>query len=328
MDFIQNISIQIIQAVQTLCPVLDDLAKFFSSLGALGFFVLLISSVYWMVNIRLGKTALFALILTSFIGLALTQLLRQPRPYWLGEVLPLATETTYGNPASHASASMAVLGYLAYRFNKEWLWAAAGLGVVLIAFSRLYLGVQFPLDILCGWLIGVTVISVLIWSESKSFTWWSRRSIAGQIGISFGISMLMILVGVGIGRLIANSPDQLSWAGHATQARSLVEYFSIAGAFFGAACGWSLTKKKLDLKITAPYMTNLSRWVLGFIGLTLIYFSLGWVMGKLVAPGTTPAFVLRYIQMTLITFWIMFIAPWLFVKLKLAKPVIPLALSP
>ena len=69
--------------------------------------------------------ALFILIFTAFLGLVLTQLLRQPRPYWLGEVFHLATETTYANPSSQASASLAVLGYLAYRINKEWLWAAS-----------------------------------------------------------------------------------------------------------------------------------------------------------------------------------------------------------
>ena len=180
MDLIQHISIQMIQAVQTLSPVLDSLSKFINSLGTPGFLLLLASLVYWTVSKRVGKMALFTLIFTAFLGLVLTQLLRQPRPYWLGEVLPLATETTYANPSSQASASLAVLGYLAYRINKEWLWAASGLSVVLIAFSRLYLGVQFPVDILCGWLLGLAVIFVLIKIEPISLAWWSNISKAGQ----------------------------------------------------------------------------------------------------------------------------------------------------
>ena len=320
MDFIQNISIQMIQAVQSLSPVLDSLSKFFNSLGTPGFLLLLASLVYWTVSKKVGKMALFTLILTAFLGLVLTQLLRQPRPYWLGEVLPLATETTYANPSSQASASLAVLGYLAYRINKEWLWAASGLSIVLIAFSRLYLGVQFPVDILCGWFLGLVVIFVLIKIEPISLAWWSKLSKAGQSGIIFAISILMIIAGVGIGRLIAHIPDPFFWGEYASKARSLIQYFSIGGAYFGAACGWILMKPYIGYESRCSFATNVWKCAFGFVGLFAIYFSLDWGMELLIRSGTYLAYAISYMQLALVTFWILFVAPWFFKRLKLVKP--------
>ena len=232
-----------IQALQTLSPVLDDLTRFFSSIGTPGFFVLLIPLLYWVVDKKLGKTALLALIISAFLGLSFKQLLHQPQPYWLGLVQPLATDATYRNPSTNANDSLAVLGYLAYRLNKEWLWATASLSVVLIGFSRLYLGVQFPLSVLSGWLLGLGVVLILIKLESLSLPGLTNLSTVLQVGMAFGVSLILILVGRVINVLISTSPDPVAWAGFATQARSLTEYFSLAGGIFGAASGYILMKK-------------------------------------------------------------------------------------
>ena len=135
MEYLYDFSIPLIQALQTLSPVLDDLTKFFSSIGTPAFFVLLIPLLYWTVDKKLGKTALLVLIFSAFLGMCFKQLLHKPRPYWLGEVQPLAPDATYGNPSTNASDSLSVLGYLAYRLNKEWLWAASTLSVLLVGFS-------------------------------------------------------------------------------------------------------------------------------------------------------------------------------------------------
>jgi hypothetical protein len=212
-----------------------------------------------------------------------------------------------------------VLGYLAYRLNKEWLWAIASLGVVLIGFSRLYLGVQFPVGVLSGWVLGLGVVFLLLKAESLSLCWWANLSTGWQVGIAFGISMVMILAGDGIRELISSSPDPVSWAEFATQGRSLTQYFAFSGGLFGAASGYILMKKHLDFQTKGALTIKVGRCLLGFAGLGLIYFSLGWVVNSLFIPETLPAYVLRYIQVALMTFWVLFGAPWCFVKVKLAE---------
>lgn len=62
-------------------------------------------------------------------------------------------ETDYAFPSNHATAVFAVLPWL--RFNKN-LFAAAAVYAVLVAFSRIYLGQHWPVDVLAGAVLGYT----------------------------------------------------------------------------------------------------------------------------------------------------------------------------
>ena len=61
--------------------------------------------------------------------------------------------TDYSFPSGHTSASFAAVAAL-YYFRCRY-WYLAGILAVLIAFSRLYLYVHFPTDVLAGALIGL-----------------------------------------------------------------------------------------------------------------------------------------------------------------------------
>ena len=69
-------------------------------------------------------------------------------------------ETSYSYPSGHAVGSMVLYGFLAYllatrspRFS--WLiYTLAGIIIAAIGFSRLYLGVHWPTDIIGGFGIG------------------------------------------------------------------------------------------------------------------------------------------------------------------------------
>jgi membrane-associated phospholipid phosphatase len=323
MELIQDVSTQLIQALQVLSPVLDGLAKFLSSLGSLGFFLLLISLIYWTVDMRLGRTALLALILSVFLSLSLNQLLHQPRPYWLGIVQALASDETYGNPSIHASSSMAVFAYLAYRLNKEWIWAASGLSVLLVGLSRLYLGVEFPLGVISGWCLGLGVAFLCLKLDSFSLPWWKKQSTSQQIGLIFIFSIFFILVGYIVAALIAPSPDPTAWAGFATSARSLIGYYAIAGGVFGIASGYVLMKKHLDYKTSGSLSTRSGRCLLGVAGLGVIYFATAAVIAALVIQDTAFVYTLHYVRFALVSFWVTYAAPWLFLKLSLIKRGIP-----
>lgn len=80
----------------------------------------------------------------------------------------LVTETGYSFPSGHATASMALaLCIVVLLWNTKWRWWSVGLAgvyVLVIGFTRLYLGVHYPSDILAGWLLAgmwVVVVTVL-----------------------------------------------------------------------------------------------------------------------------------------------------------------------
>ena len=130
--------------------------------------VLLAAVVLWRKGWRgelelLVLAAVGAEILTTGLKLGF----ERERPFFSD---PLATESTYSFPSGHASVSLAVYGTLGYIAARHLptrptqlvaLAAAAGL-VLLIGFSRLYLGVHFLSDVIAGFSVGLAWIALCV----------------------------------------------------------------------------------------------------------------------------------------------------------------------
>lgn len=318
MNPILSFGIQLIQALQTLSPALDVPMRFFTFLGTIEFYILIIPVFYWLVDSQLGFRILLALLSTDILGTAFKHLLHQPRPYWVGDVKAMGDEISYGIPSTHASDSLTVWGFFAYQMKKNWLWAASAALVFLISLSRLYLGVHFPQDVLGGWLIGAFVLYLFIKLEPSVLSWLKNLSQLTQIGIAFGISVLVILVGLLVGLAIASTPDPAEWAQYATQARSPSHYYTLGGVFFGAASGFVLMWHRARFGTQGSGIQKAGRYLLGIAGVLVIYMGLDAVFGLIAADETAAGYLLRYIRYASLAFWMTFGAPWAFLKLKLA----------
>ncbi len=85
------------------------------------------------------------------------------RPHlWEGYIHPV----DFSFPSGHAMTSMSFAAVLvALTWGSRWVWLTALLGSVYvgaIAWTRLYLGVHYPSDILAGWLLAIA------WAVSMS----------------------------------------------------------------------------------------------------------------------------------------------------------------
>lgn len=91
---------------------------------------------------------------TDFIMKALIE---RARPNGL---IPSTIETSSSFPSGHATFSLALYGFLTYFLCKHYpkysaLFITAGtILILLIGFSRLYLGVHFPSDVIAGFALG------------------------------------------------------------------------------------------------------------------------------------------------------------------------------
>lgn len=96
--------------------------------------------------------AFFALGGSLLLNVLIKQLFARDRPSLWESIAP---HDTYSFPSGHAMASAtlaAVVVLLAWRTRWRWPVVAVALPfVVLVGFSRVYLGVHYPSDILAGW---------------------------------------------------------------------------------------------------------------------------------------------------------------------------------
>lgn len=149
----------ILDALQNLhTPLFDRIMVFVTSLGNAGWFWivlglgLMISKKYR----KGGILVLGALIFSALFGnIILKPLVARPRPCWVRDTVQLliAVPRDYSFPSGHTQASSAAASALMQTNKKAGI--SAYILAALIAFSRLYLYVHFPTDVLAGILIGI-----------------------------------------------------------------------------------------------------------------------------------------------------------------------------
>ena len=139
------------------CDVMDTVMKCITYIGEVGWFWILLGVVllFFKQTRKIGVTMLGALLLNLIVcNVTLKPLVGRIRPYDIKEGIDLIIKTPhdFSFPSGHTAASFA--GAVAvFMYNKKW-GGAAILIATLIGFTRLYLYVHFPTDVLAGALIG------------------------------------------------------------------------------------------------------------------------------------------------------------------------------
>jgi undecaprenyl-diphosphatase len=148
-----------------LNPVFEGL----SYAGRLGLLWIVIALVLCAVYRRWGVFALtvIAVALADWSATGLKALIGRPRPpvrYPEPKTLvPLPHDASF--PSGHAATSFAAATMLSLSFPRfaPFLYVLAA----AVAFSRVYVGVHYPLDVLGGALLGTLVAVVLRWLVSR-----------------------------------------------------------------------------------------------------------------------------------------------------------------
>lgn len=149
----------LLQAHAYAGPGLDRFFVFISTLGYEGVIALDVLIVLGLLLWRRWRQAAFAAIAfvgSSLLNLGSKQFFRRDRPSLWESVSP---EHTYSFPSGHAMGSMTlamVLILLAWPTRWRW-WVAvpAAVFALLVGYSRIYLGVHYPSDILGGWMAAI-----------------------------------------------------------------------------------------------------------------------------------------------------------------------------
>lgn len=133
--------------------------------GVYGFMVLSII-VFWCIDKRCGYFMLSLGFLGTVINQFLKILFRIPRPWVLDPSFEpvesaVADAGGFSFPSGHTQNVFATFGGIFAWTKKTWLKIVCAVMIVLVAFSRMYLGVHTPLDVGVSVVIGVVLLLVL-----------------------------------------------------------------------------------------------------------------------------------------------------------------------
>lgn len=157
-------------------PYLDPVMIFITHLGDSGWFWVVLTGIFlaFSKTRKMGVTSGLALLLSLLINnVCLKNLVARIRPYDQIEALTrlVGEQVDFSFPSGHSASSFAATFVIFLNLPKRYGVPALVLAG-LIAFSRLYVGVHYPTDVLFGTLSGIFCAGLAQFLVGK---FWGRK---------------------------------------------------------------------------------------------------------------------------------------------------------
>ncbi|MFH0714332.1 MAG: phosphatase PAP2 family protein [Candidatus Diapherotrites archaeon] len=250
-------------------PTLTLLFKAITLLGNPAFWAFIAAWLYWSQK----EKESFYLMALAGVSSAIVGVLKfgfqQPRPL-PSEFNVLENASGFGFPSAHSALAAAIFSFYEQKL-KPWWKVFAFILVILVAFSRLYLGAHFLSDVLAGIVIGLLL--------GKAFWWFRNRTEHMHFRIAFWKEemALFILVVVSLAFVY------------------LFEEWMLFALFLGYFFGYAFSAE-LKLKQSGK---SLERKFYGFLGLGVFALSYWY----------SPTLEQKFLALLVAGLWISFIYP-------------------
>lgn len=239
----------------------DSLMLMITLLGEETAFLVLALIVFWCVDKYKG----YYILAVGFIGTVLNQFLklwfRVPRPWDIDKNFRILEQARgaasgYSFPSGHTQSAVGTFGALAYTTKNRLICCAAIAIAVLVAISRMYIGVHTPLDVFVSAAIAVVLIVLL-----KPLTLDYRR-----IGLPVLIG-IMILMGSGFMAFVHLYPFPSDIDAENLQS-GFKNAYTLLGCLIGLLIVFVVDEKWLHFPTKAPLWAQIVKVVLG-LGIVL-----------------------------------------------------------
>ncbi len=164
-------------------PVLDSVMSAFTMLGEEMLMVAIMAYLILCLDKKMGRDMAAGMIVSLLSGMILKNHFLRRRPYFdnpeiqclrapsgKGDIMDIAIQG-YSFPSLHSSNAVVMFGTLFYWFRKKWVRALCILFPLIIGFSRIYLGVHYPTDVLAGWLTGLLAFALMTMILKRYSNW-------------------------------------------------------------------------------------------------------------------------------------------------------------
>ena len=257
------------------------------------FYIILPPVVYWCYDKSRSIKVLFIFLISVTINDMAKELSQMPRPNPLnlspqiGALNLMYKPTSPGFPSGHTQEAVAFWGAAFWFFKNTWIRTISLLFIILIPYSRIYLGVHFLGDVVGGFIIGIIILVLLIPLIHLSDGHLEKLNKYFLIILSIALPILTYVILPG-------------------------EYiYTYMGTLSGLLVGYILENNLINFNPKGTLIGAVIKIVIGLTGLLLLKTVL-----KLILPDYPMAHFLRYWALG---FWCIFIAPYIFNKISLTK---------
>ena len=260
---------QLLYALEQLrTPWLTSLLSYLTYFGGLYGFMVLSIIVFWCID----KRCSYFMLSLGFIGTVINQFLkilfRIPRPWVLDPAFqPVESAVPdaggFSFPSGHTQNVFATFGGILAWTKKAWLKVLCAVMILLVAFSRMYLGVHTPLDVGVSCVIGIVLLLVL-YPLFRSLDEHPNR-MYGFLGV-----LAVLLLGYLLYSYLAPYPDWMYVAEHFVNVVEARHNASLlTGALVGLTIGYTLDIRVLHFETKARWWAQILKTVVGLV-LTLV----------------------------------------------------------
>ena len=244
-------------------PGLNELMLTVTTLGEETAFLALALIFFWCVDKRRG----YYLMSVGFMGIIANQFMklwfRIPRPWVLDEnftILEQAREAAagYSFPSGHTTSAVGTFGAIAVSSGKKAVSAACLVLAVLVGFSRMYVGVHTPQDVLAGALTSLILILFL-----------RKPILAGDVKEMKLLIGVMLTMAVGLLLFVEGYPFPADVDAHNLQS-GMKNAYTMIGCLVGVALVYILDCKYIHFETDAVWWAQILKAVLGIVAVLLV----------------------------------------------------------
>ncbi len=292
-----------IVALQTLMGRIGE--SFFSFVSVFGEEMLLVGILgylYWCYDKALGEKIGLNIVAGNVLFPMIKNVALRRRPYLVHEEIrclrPVEKDADlydvaaqgWSFPSGHALNATVVYGSLAAYTKSRFLKVLGIVLPLLVGLSRVAVGVHYPTDVLCGWVVGLLLILLIPRLQSALDSRGRVFAVFASVGA--------------LGFFYCRTSD----------------FFTSYGLMLGFFIGLAFEEKYVHFENTKKPLACVLRMIGGFA----IYLGLNALLklpfpADFLAQPTQPAFLIRTLRYTLVTFAAIGVYPLLFSRLKFLR---------